>query len=226
MGFFSSLFGRSSPPASRASNDSQLARPSSMLATHTGFASSGLAPAAPDAARQQFSNRRDLLRMALRDVTTQCGIPSVWLEIRVLAASSSSRKQQGVQARIVVKHWQPLLMAHAPALERRVIQRLMALDPLADQWLLGLCWQLEVPDEVGMLPLPTAVEWTTNRPMRNARPLRAASVPQPSGDVIAGPVRLATAGAQDARASLDRMLAAGDDRMRGHTAEPTQPAPL
>lgn len=196
-----------------------------MMATNgTGFASSGLVPASSDA-RQQFSNRRDLLRMALRDVTTQCGIPSVWLEIRVLAASSSTRKQQGVQARIVVKHWQPLLMAHAPGLERRIIQRLMALDPLADQWLLGLCWQLEVPDEVSMLPLPTAVEWTTNRPLRNARPQRPLPPLQPSGDVIAGPMRLAP-GSKDARANLDRMLAAGDDRTRGHSSDPTQPAPL
>ena len=225
MGLFAAIFGR---PAARGHDQKRsraTAAPASTFgqSTSSGFGASthGVAPGDP---RHQFIVRRDLLRLVLRDITTRSGIPSAWIELRAMPATGSD-KTQGIHARLMLKHWQPLILAHAPTLERLLMQRLIALDPIADQWLLGLSWQLSLAEEPAMEPLPRPGSWTAPaRPMHSAE--APAARPGPSGDVIAGPVRIATLPRSDARGQLDRLLSAGDSRMRGASLDATQPAPL
>src|SRR5688572_12768365 len=145
MGLFGALFGtpRAKPgkrPAARVQPASP--SPSSFQnSTASGFATSSMLSQVPLDARQQFTVRRDLLRLVLRDTLTRTGIPAGWIEMHALAATSSG-KATGVHARFIVRHWNPLLMVHAPGLEQSFVQRLMALDPLADHWVMGFSWQL------------------------------------------------------------------------------------
>jgi hypothetical protein len=235
MGFMDSLFGskKKSGPDSHQSRSfgSSSHDAHSVVASH--------APSHPATShiaddRERFKVRRDLLRVVLRDTLTRAGIPSSWIELNPLAATSSS-KQTGVHARFVVKNWSPLVMMHTPGLERLFIQRLLALDPLANEWVMGLSWQLQLPAEAEVAPLPKAGMWSmvpvvpgTQR-VHGARPVAPEGA---SGDVIAGPVHIGTTGdggrAHDAKAELDRLLAEGDAAKREAPGsyDSTQPAPL
>lgn len=66
-----------------------------------------------DASAAQRS-RRDLLRIALRDIKGHLGIPTDWLQMHVMGVSSP-RRGPGVHACLVVRHWHPSMMLHAPS---------------------------------------------------------------------------------------------------------------
>lgn len=231
MGFLDSLFGGGQKKPGRAA-DSQGHSRGFANSTH-GSPSALSSVALPHAAsgavtdeRQRFKIRRDMLRVVLRDMLTRSGIPPAWIEIHPLAATSSS-KQTGVHARFLVKHWSPLVLMNAPGLERLFIERLLALDPLADEWVMGLSWQLELPADNDIAPLPKPGTWSlipivpgsvrTHAPLRPVQP-----APQHDAGVIEGPVHV------DAIGELDRMLADGDAATRHvpSSYDATQPAPL
>jgi hypothetical protein len=231
MGLFAAIFGTgqqakagkqpraSAPPASANQSSFQ-------SSSASGFASSSMLTHAPGDARQQFTVRRDLLRLVLRDTLTRTGIPTSWVEIQALAATSGG-KSTGVHARFVVKHWSPLVMVHTPGLEHAFVQRLMALDPLADHWMMGFSWQLALAEDVEVAPLPRPGAWTAQAHAHHAQAAPAAA--SASADVIAGPVRIGanTSSTRDAKADLERLMAAGDaDRRSAGTFDSTQPAPL
>lgn len=227
MGFFASIFG-STPPAKPAKRTrSGGAAPANHSNFHSsaasGFGTSSVMAHSPADARHQFNVRRDLLKVVLRDTLTRNGIPAAWIELQTLVANSGS-KTAGVHARFVVKHWNPQIMMHAPGLEHAFGQRLMALDPLADQWLAGVSWQLSLADDVVLAPLPRPGSWTAHAHAQQAQQTPRASA---GADVIEGPVRIGT-GPQGAKADLQKLLAAGDADRRGSGSayDATQPAPL
>lgn len=231
MGLFAAIFGTSRPAKAdkqpRAGVPSGSANNSSFQSSSaSGFASSSMLPQAAGDARHQFTVRRDLLKLVLRDTLTRTGIPTSWIEIQALAATSGG-KASGVHARFVVKHWNPQIMVHTPGLEHAFVQRLMALDPLADHWMMGFSWQLALAEDVEPAPLPRPGTWTS-QPHAHHEP--AMPAPESSGaDVIAGPVRIGagTSRTRDVKADLERLMAAGDADKRGAgTFDSTQPAPL
>jgi hypothetical protein len=125
----------------------------------TSFSSSSISHGHSGDAAQQYVIRRDLLRLVLRDVLSRNGIPSAWLNLQMLTAKSSG-KPKGIHVRLVVHHWEPRILAYAPGLEHAFIERLMTLDPLADQWMVGLSWQLALPGDFVPEALPRPGSWT------------------------------------------------------------------
>ncbi len=207
--------------ASPAPSKSRSGPPSSM------FPASGQTAGGGMDARQQFQVRRDLLRLVMRDLLNRNGIPAAWLELHSLAAQAPDRTA-GVHARFVLKQWQPRIMEHVRGLEQMFVQRLMALDPLADQWMMGMSWQMAVPGDEAIAPLPGPGSWTL--------PAAREEVIEPTkfipaiaaGDVIAGPVHIDQS-AQARRAHLDQLFARNDIERAaaGHGSfEATEPAPL
>jgi hypothetical protein len=216
------LFGQ--PQRSSAANSS--IGPSSVHSqTHI---HSGMSQMAPSDSKPQVIVHRDVLRLVLRDMLSRHGIPSAWLGLQVLSAKSAG-KDKGLHARFIVKHWEPRLLAHAPGLERSFIERLMALDPLADQWLMGLSWQLQLAPDFVPEQLPRAGAWTG--PNKAAAPARSRPAPLMGGsaDVIAGPVRIGGAPAQGdtaGREGLERLLALNDQQQKPGSYDATRPAKL
>jgi hypothetical protein len=193
----------------------------------TSFHSSGLTHAPAGDAGQLYVIRRDLLRVVLRDVLSRNGIPSAWLGLQMLTAKSSG-KPKGVHVRLVVQHWEPRILAYAPGLEHSFIERLMALDPLADQWMVGLSWQLALGADFVPEALPRPGSWTAfaskaRKPSGLTRPADL------GGDVIAGPVQIGDeALADNESAALDRLMSMNDNALARRSAsfDPTQPAKL
>jgi hypothetical protein len=194
-------------------------------------ASTGFAPSTMDsrASAPRSVLRRDLLRMALRDLQQRSGIPAAWLSLDVVPAARAEGGE-ALLVRLVLKQWQPRVLEHAPALERLFIQRVTVHDPMASQWLLGLSWRLELPESFDPAPLPPAQSWQPALAQAvQASPARAAATPvraaaaMETAPVISGPTVIRKP-RNDARQELERLMAAGDRFADSdHSFAPTQP---
>lgn len=200
--FFSRLFQPAGVAAKRAKEP-----PSSLPLTHLA--------AEPDSRALQ-SSRRDLLRVAIRDVKAHLGIPADWLQMNALAGASP-RRGPGLYASLVVRHWNPLLMVQAPNIERMLVQRVVLIDPAALDWLIGVSWKFELDPQVDTGVLPPSSAW--------GELPAGTSLPTHEMGIIAGPVLIP----RSAHSPLDRLgaeLRAGDGRRYTTGMEPTEPARL
>lgn len=175
--------------------------------------------------------RKDILKLVMRELLMRNGIPNSWLAADLLRTTNSSRAQ-GIHVRFLMRHFEPRLMQHGPALEQEFTQRLLLLDPLAAKWLMGFSWQFTLEDASKCPPLPNAGTWTALAAAPAAPPAGAesAETPDPSGDVIAGPVFIPRP-PEDVRSDLERLLALRDEDMKRHgkagdNFAPTRPAKL
>jgi hypothetical protein len=128
-------------------------------------------PRQPDNTRG--GTRREMLRVVLRDTLHRHGIPATWIAAEVLLSTSRAGRR-GVHWRLVIKHWDERLMTHSISLQQNLIKRVLSLDPLASEWLNGVSWQLDVPDDTVHPPMPAASTWvapapTTQQPAADAK---------------------------------------------------------
>jgi hypothetical protein len=224
MSFLRQLFGREDPKAAQASR---------MFSSFGSDMFQNQKAVAADLA----ATRRELMRAVLRKTLTRHGIPAAWIGAEMLVASARGR-EAGMHWRLLVKHWDPRLLTHAVAFQNSLVIRLLGYDPLAADWLMGISWQFALPDEVSCPAMPQAGYWTAE-----PRPAAAAILDHPgeaSGDVIAGPVRIASPRAtarprtpeederDSVRQDLDLLMAVRDAELQRHaeqfgSTEPTQP---
>jgi hypothetical protein len=179
-------------------------------------------------ANSAHSVRKDLVRTALRDLVIRNGIPQGWLSA-VMLRTNSPKREPGLHVRFLMRHWEPRMMLHGPALERDFTQRLTLLDPQAGAWLTGFSWQYVLDDTGNCPPLPQPGSWTMPPPQAQAT-VPAAFGPSISGDIIEGPVMLPRTH-DDVRADLERLMALRDHDMKRHAESgdgfaPTRPAGL
>ena len=205
--------------------------PNSASRTH-----SQLSPATSPPSRSsatEAGTRRELLRVVLRNTLNRHGIPTAWIGAEMLLATSRGR-EPGIHWRLVIKHWDPRLLTHAVALQNALIVRVLAFDPLAAGWLMGISWQFSLADESVCPPMPHPGIWTSEAREQEAES-GAAEPAGGSGDVIAGPVRIADPAPAvdpeaDVKADLERLFAVRDAEIKlnsqrqaaGH-ADKTQP---
>jgi hypothetical protein len=173
MGILASLFGRRNEPA-------PVSRP----------------PVSVTPSTSRNATRRELVRVALRDTLNRHGIPADWLGVEALSAVTRGR-EPGLHLRLVVRHWEPQLLACGVALQKGVMQRVLLLDPLAANWMTGISWQFAPVDESNCPDLPPPAHW---------KAMLAAAKPA-SGAAAVGPAPLEGAG--ERRAALDRLLGPG-----------------
>ncbi|MEJ6023972.1 hypothetical protein [Ramlibacter sp. PS4R-6] len=216
MSLIERLFGKkpSVPPTSRM---------------HSQISSGGLSQ--QNAMTMQGTTRRELLRVVLRDTLNRHGIPSAWIAAEVLTTTSRNG-ERGVHWRLMIKHWDPRLLACEIALQQALIKRVTTFDPLASNWLTGISWQFALEDESQCPPLPHPGSWTS----APHELVKVAPAPEKVGGVIEGPVRIAPQAAPGkevdaARADLDQLLAIRDADFKQHggtkqTWASTEPAKL
>ena len=79
--------------------------------------------------------RKEVLKLVMRETLARNGIPESWLSADLLRTNSAKR-EQGIHVRLLLRHWDPRLLQHGVALEQEFYKRLLALDPLAPNWLM------------------------------------------------------------------------------------------
>lgn len=214
MGMFDLLRGKKAETTARPRNS----RPPP---ASTQFEASQMSPGSTN------SVRKDLLKLALRDMLMRNGIPQAWVSADMLR-TSSPRREPGLHVRFLVRRWEPRLMLHGPALEQEFTNRLLMLDPQAADWLMGFSWQFALDDASACPPLPHPGAWTA--PQATAgQPQAEARVTKP-GDIIEGPVVIPRS-PDSVRAELEQMLSVRDEDHKrqtqgGDTFAPTRPATL
>ena len=200
MGLLDLLLGRRAAPPANARN-SRPAAPNSVQ-----FEASQLSPQSVN------SVRKDLLRLVLRELLTRNGIPQSWLSADMLRTTSSKR-EQGLHVRFLLRRWEPRLIEHGPAFEHEFTQRLLVLDPGARDWLSGFSWQFAIEDNSACPPMPHPGSWTAP-PAQDQQSFARAPLTKP-GDIIEGPVHIPRT-TEEVRADLEQLLALRDADLKRH----------
>lgn len=218
MGMMDLLMGKKKAPKTRSSGSPASRAP----ANSTQFGASQLTQGSGSVT----SVRKDLLRVALREMVLRNGIPQGWISADMLRTSSKAG-EGGMHMRFQVRHWEPRLMVHGPALEEDFTSRLLALDPDARSWLAGCSWQFALDDTSACPQLPQPGSWTMPAPQPNPTAPAPFQTSRPAG-VIEGPTMIAKP-LEEVRADLERLLALRDDDMKRHgegadAFAPTRPA--
>jgi hypothetical protein len=218
MGIFGRIMGRAEPPRPAGSGRGANSKPP---AHSTQFAPSQAANSR-DPATNVHAVRKEVLKLVMRETLNRNGIPEKWLSADLLR-TNSARREQGIHVRLLLRHWDPRLLQHGVALEQEFYKRLLALDPLAPNWLMGFSWQFAMEDLSACPPLPHPGSWT-NPPHANAADDRPTTR---AGDIIEGPVMIPQT-QDEVRADLERLLALRDDDMKKHGDgfAPTAPVQL
>jgi hypothetical protein len=194
---------------------------SRLPANSTQFAASQAAHSR-DPASSAHAVRKEVLKLVMRELLSRNGIPERWLSADLLRTNSPKR-EPGIHVRFLVRHWDPRLVQHGVALEQEFYKRLLALDPLAPNWLMGFSWQFAMTDLSACPPLPHPGSWTqpASAQIAEDRPTTRA------GDIIEGPVMIPQT-QDEVRADLERLLALRDDDMKKHGDgfAPTAPVQL
>jgi hypothetical protein len=187
MGLIDRLFGSSGPPDA----------PQTRMPT----------PIPVPAGADQNATRRELLRVVLRDTLARHGIPAAWIGSEVLATRG---REPGVHLRLVLKHWEPRLLACTVALQKHIARRVGLYDPLAHNWLLGISWQFALADDSACPDMPDPTVWRVSSPAAGA----SAVSPQAARHA-------------DRKAELERMLGNNGKSRRSDKDQtdfgPTQP---
>jgi hypothetical protein len=142
------------------------------------------APMSVTSVQQRDETRRELLAIAVRDTLRKNGIPASWFATEMVSAMTSGR-ERGVQLRLVLREWQPQVLAYGVALQRAIEGKLRRMDPLSPAWLAGITWKFEPADDRLCPPLPHVGFW---QQPANAPAVEASNDARKGGEQPARPV--------------------------------------
>ncbi len=160
----------------------------------------------PDALRD--AARREVVAIALRDTLRKHGIPGTWVAAEASPAMTL-RRERGMHMRLMLREWQPELLAYAVPLQETVKARIFRLDPSSAGWLTGLSWNFDLVDGTLCPTLPDPGYWRHGEPA-------------PASEGMALPASADPTGLQGARGEVEAV--AGRPQPDGF--RPTQPMSL
>ena len=125
--------------------------------------------------------KRELVQVMLRDTMRKHGIPSDWIDCRILSTATRTRRA-GLHVQFIVKEAHERLLHYVFAFEESFMREMVRLDPRVADWLLSVSWEFDnalVPQK-GAMPDPKA--WAT---------AGVSSAPAPMDSKVAPPIEQA-----------------------------------
>jgi hypothetical protein len=86
--------------------------------------------------------RRELIQVVLRDTMRKHGIPSDWLDCRILSTISRSGRA-GLHVNFVVRQAHEQLLGYVFAFQESFLSELARFEPRARDWLVGVGWEFD-----------------------------------------------------------------------------------
>lgn len=102
--------------------------------------------------------RRELVQVVMRDTMRKHGIPSDWMECRILSVVTRKRLS-GMHVQFIVAQGQPRLLEFVHAFQESFWEEIEKFEPRARDWLFSLAWQFDAPTARGARAAPEAEGW-------------------------------------------------------------------
>lgn len=99
--------------------------------------------------------RREAVQAVLRDTMRRHGIPSDWMECRILSVPGRSAVP-GMHVLLVVRQGHDRLLTYVPAFQASYLMGIEKFDAKPSEWLLSLSWQFEGLSGLAQMPDPGA----------------------------------------------------------------------
>jgi len=131
MGLLKKLFGGGAPDALAIEPQSSQFHESETTAQQSG---------------SRNAPRRELVHVVLRDTMRKHGIPSDWIDCRILSVVTR-RRLSGMHVQFIVANGQVRLLEFVPAFQDSFWEEIEKFEPRARDWLFSLSWQFD-----GMTP--------------------------------------------------------------------------
>lgn len=149
--------------------------------------------------------RRELVQVILRDTMRKHGIPSDWIECRILSTVSRSGRP-GLHVNFVVRQAHDRLLAYVFAFQDSFQRELGRFEPRSSDWLLSLAWEFQ---GMSMDSLPDMRGWAQSAPapLGEAGPGKPAAV---EGFVEPDGLLAAPKADDDVQRDLDALFAIRD----------------
>lgn len=165
----------------------------------------------PDSGDPQGSRnapRRELVQVVLRDTMRKHGIPSDWIECRILSTTSRSGRT-GLHVNFVVRQAHDRLITYVFAFQDSFERELARFEPRARDWLLSLGWEFQGFDPAEM-PDPHAWVQSGPAPLAAMGGLRDKGAEPPKTD-------------DDVQRDLQALFAIRDAAVADASAQPRTP---
>lgn len=122
--------------------------------------------------------RRELVQVVLRDTMRRHGIPSDWIECRILSVMSK-RRGPGMHVQLVVRQGDDRLLTYVHAFQESFLREVEKFEPKADEWIFSLSWQFEGKPLQTHKEMPPPSTWGKmgGRPLAPAAPAAPAPAP-------------------------------------------------
>jgi hypothetical protein len=109
--------------------------------------------------------RRELVQVILRDTMRKHGIPSDWIEARILSTISRSGRP-GMHVNFVVRQAHDRLIGYVFAFQDSFENEMVRFEPRCRDWLLSIGWEFEGHNLKAPMPDPTS--WNAGAPAAHA----------------------------------------------------------
>ncbi len=151
MGFFSQWFSRAAPHQAAGRQHS-----SALLATDSQLFSQ--VPPVPASSTSRDVARRELVRVALRDVRRAHSLPLNWIDCEVMALPGLPGDTRMLVS-LQVLEWDDRLVKYSLAIQRRLLAQIIDYDPSAAQWLRGVVWEFPANLKCAFADMPDPKLW-------------------------------------------------------------------
>src|SRR5687767_5578629 len=125
-----------------------------------GPASSQFYESEPHSGDEQSRNgpRRELVQVVLRDTMRKHGVPSDWIDCRILSVVTRQHKA-GMHVQFLVRKGDQQLLNYVHAFQESFWEEIYKFEPQAEEWLFSVAWQFYGKAVQGFAPMPGAGSW-------------------------------------------------------------------
>lgn len=133
--------------------------------------------------RQHSDIQRELVRVVLKDLLRQNGIPAAWIDCEVSAGSANARGSDVVVTLIVCK-WHELLPRYLPLVQRNLVAGLDRFEPSIDHSNYTMHWAFAQDCGYPHTDMPSSAIWSVKVPESNQQKVAQSTAAQVDAEIV------------------------------------------